>query len=74
MKIRKNIILILKESFKWRNRDLLEKKNNDPPQLTFKNILKSNIYYIIFAIMKRDANIKKIISDCEYSAQIIKIG
>ena len=30
--------------------------------------------YIIFAIMKRDANIKKIISDCEYSAQIIKIG
>lgn len=51
MKIRKNIILILKESFKWRNRDLLEKKNNDPPQLTFKNILKSNIYYIIFAII-----------------------
>ena len=51
MKIRKNIILILKESFKWRNRNLLEKKNNDPPQLTFKNILKSNIYYIIFAII-----------------------
>ena len=51
MKIRKNIILILKESFKWRNRDLLGKKNNDPPQLTFKNILKSNIYYIIFAII-----------------------
>ena len=51
MKIRKNIILILKESFKWRNRVLLEKKNNDPPQLTFKNILKSNIYYIIFAII-----------------------
>ncbi len=50
MKIRKNIILILKESFKWRNRNLLE-KNNDPPQLTFKNILKSNIYYIIFAII-----------------------
>ena len=41
----------MKESFKWRNRDLLEKKNNDPPQLTFKNILKSNIYYIIFAII-----------------------
>lgn len=51
MKIRKNIILILKESFKWRNRNLIEKKNNDPPQLTFKNILKSNIYYIIFAII-----------------------
>ena len=51
MKIRKNIILILKESFKWRNRNLLEKKNNDPPQLTFKNILKSNIYDIIFAII-----------------------
>ena len=41
----------MKESFKWRNRDLLGKKNNDPPQLTFKNILKSNIYYIIFAII-----------------------
>lgn len=40
----------MKESFKWRNRNLLE-KNNDPPQLTFKNILKSNIYYIIFAII-----------------------
>lgn len=51
MKIRKNIILILKESFKWRNRNLLEKKNNNPPQLTFKNIFKSNIYYIIFAII-----------------------
>lgn len=51
MKIRKNIILILKESFKWRNRNLIAKKNNDPPQLTFKNILKSNIYYIIFAII-----------------------
>ena len=41
----------MKESFKWRNRNLIAKKNNDPPQLTFKNILKSNIYYIIFAII-----------------------
>ena len=51
MKIRKNIILILKESFKWRNRNLLEKENNNPLELTFKNIFKSNIYYIIFAII-----------------------
>ena len=58
MKIRKNIILILKESFKWRNRNLLEKENNllekennNLLELTFKNILKSNIYYIIFAII-----------------------
>ena len=51
MKIRKNIILILKESFKWRNRNLLEKENNNPLELTFKNIFKSNVYYIIFAII-----------------------
>lgn len=51
MKIRKNIILILKESFKWRNRNLLEKENNNPLELTFKNIFKSNIYCIIFAII-----------------------
>ncbi|MBO1884246.1 hypothetical protein J4N46_07395 [Capnocytophaga sp. Marseille-Q4570] len=41
----------MKESFKWRNRNLLEKENNNPLELTFKNIFKSNVYYIIFAII-----------------------
>lgn len=43
MKIRKNIKLILAESYKWRNRELIEPRGFIEPVLTRKSFVKSNL-------------------------------
>lgn len=43
MKIRKNIKLILAESYKWRNRELIEPQGFIEPVLTRKSFIKSNL-------------------------------
>lgn len=43
MKIRKNIKLILAESYKWRNRELIEPRGFIEPVLTRKSFIKSNL-------------------------------
>lgn len=48
MKIRKNIYLILKESYRWRNRNLLEKEGFIEPKLTISKFFVSN--WVIFLI------------------------
>ena len=48
MKIKNNILLILSESYKWRNRQLLQNENIPEPKLTFLNIVKSNL--LLFTI------------------------
>lgn len=46
-----NIIKILSESYKWRNRELLEKNDIQIPKLTFRRVLFSNKYYIVLSII-----------------------
>ncbi len=48
MKIKKNIGLILSESYRWRNRNLIEPAGFTEPKLSWKNFVKYNI--VIFAI------------------------
>lgn len=51
MKIKKNIKLILKESYKWRNRDLLVGKEFKNPELNKLSLLKSNIFLFSFSVI-----------------------
>lgn len=46
-----NVFKILSESYKWRNRDLLEKNDVENPKLTFRKILFSNKYYLIISLV-----------------------
>lgn len=46
-----NIVKILSESYKWRNRELLEKSDVQAPKLTFGKVLLTNKYYIIVSII-----------------------
>ena len=46
-----NIVKILSESYKWRNRELLEKNDIQTPKLTFRKVLFSNKYYILIGIV-----------------------
>lgn len=48
MKIKKNIGLILSESYRWRNRNLIESAGFIEPKLSWTNFIKYNI--LIFAI------------------------
>lgn len=47
----KNIGKILSESYKWRNRELLEKSGSTNPTLTFGKVVISNKYYLIVSLM-----------------------
>lgn len=51
MKIIKSIRNILKESYRWRNRDLIEKEDFVEPQLTKSIFIKSNLYFFAFAFV-----------------------
>ncbi|MFL9837107.1 hypothetical protein ABS768_06320 [Flavobacterium sp. ST-75] len=47
--IRKNIVKILNESYKWRNNELLSKKIESPP-VSIAQILKSNFFFFLFGL------------------------
>lgn len=47
----KNIGKILSESYKWRNRELLEKSGSTNPTLTFGKVVISNKYYLIVSLL-----------------------
>jgi len=51
MRIKKNIKLILNESYRWRNRKLIESKNFKEPNLTFIKFLLSNVYYLVLGLI-----------------------
>lgn len=51
MKIYKSIRNILKESYRWRNRELIEKKDFVEPVLTKSKFFKSNILLFTFCIV-----------------------
>lgn len=51
MKIRNNIKLILNESYRWRNRNLIEKEGFVEPKLTFLKFIRANLFYSILGLL-----------------------
>ncbi len=51
MKIKKNIKLILKESYRWRNRNLIEKAGFIEPKISLKNILTRNVFLFLIGLI-----------------------
>ena len=49
--ILKSLVLIISESFKWRNRPILENHNSNGPKLTLKIFINNNVIWVISGIL-----------------------
>ncbi len=49
MKIKANLKLILSESYRWRNRELLEQRGFVEPKLTLRTVIKKNFLIFLFS-------------------------